>query len=50
VDYKGETNIFSIQISMILFRMTYCEIFTIGNADSLVMKKIGYWPITEADC
>jgi hypothetical protein len=24
-------------------RMTYCEIFTISNADCLVMKKIGNW-------
>ena len=30
-------------------RMTNCELFTIANADCLVMKKIGYRPITEAD-
>ena len=30
-------------------RMTYCEIFTISNADYLVTKKIGNQPITEAD-
>ena len=30
-------------------RITYCEIFTIGNADGLVMKKIGNRLITEAD-
>ena len=29
-------------------RMTYCEIFTIGNADCLVMKKIGNRTITES--
>jgi hypothetical protein len=30
-------------------KMTYCEIFTISNADCLVMKQIGNRPITEAD-
>jgi hypothetical protein len=30
-------------------RMTYCEIFTMSNADYLVMKKIGNQPITKAD-
>jgi hypothetical protein len=29
--------------------MTYFEIFTIGNADCLVMKKISNRPITQAD-
>ena len=29
--------------------MTYCIKFTILYKDCLVMKKIGNWPITEAD-
>ena len=32
-----------------LTQRMYCENFTIGNADCLVMKKIGNRPITEAD-
>ena len=36
-------------VNLFFIRMTYCEIFTIGKADCLFMKKIGNQPITEAD-